>query len=303
MESVVPGGQLGLTSNVADVALIFEGGGMRASLTSAVVVELLRAGIYLDYVVGISAGSSNTANYLARDAARARKSFVDFAADPQFGDFRTWMRGQGLFNAEYIYQHTSGPHQALPYDFDTFTRNPAQMRIGAFRVDDGEQVWFTKDDTPELKDLMVRVQASSTMPVLMPPVTIGEHTYVDGALGPSGGIGLDVAKRDGFSRFLFVLTQPREYVKKQERFPGVYQRYFRKHPAVADALIGRAERYNATRAEIFELERVGKALVFAPKMMPLTNGERSVPKLAAAHSLGLAQAAAELPVWREWLGL
>ena len=47
-----------LSSNVTDVALIFEGGGMRASLTSAVIPSLLTAGIYIDYVTGISAGST-----------------------------------------------------------------------------------------------------------------------------------------------------------------------------------------------------------------------------------------------------
>lgn len=276
---------------------------MRAALTSAVAVELLRAGIHMDYVVGISAGSSNTVNYLSRDAARARASFVDFASDPNFGSWRTFLRGQGLFNAEYIYQHTSGPGQVLPFDFAAFRSNPARMRIGAFQAETGAQVWFTKDDCPERTDLMIRVQASSTMPVLMPPVKIGEHLYVDGALGPSGGIGLDVAQSEGFKRFLVVLTRPREFVKTPDRFPGLYKRHFRKHPAVAEALVGRWRRYNEVRDQIFELERAGQAMVFAPRVMPVENGERSVERLAAAHELGLAQARAELPAWKEWLGL
>ena len=69
-----------LTSNVTDTALLFEGGGMRAAYTSAVVAELLRERIHVDFVAGISAGSSNAANYLSRDAVRARAAFVDFAA-------------------------------------------------------------------------------------------------------------------------------------------------------------------------------------------------------------------------------
>ncbi|HZK05530.1 MAG TPA: patatin family protein [Actinomycetaceae bacterium] len=291
------------TNNVQDVALIFEGGGMRASYTSGAVIELLAAGIHIDYVAGISAGSSNTANYLARDPERARRSFVEFAADSRFGDMRTFLRGDGLFNANYIYQQTGAPGQALPYNFEAFQANPARMRIGAFRVDNGEQVWFTNEDCPGIDDLMIRVQASSTMPVLMPPVTIGEHVYVDGALGPSGGIATDIAMADGYEKFLVILTQPREYKKRPERFPGAYKRYFRTHPAVADALITRWRRYNETREELFELEREGKAMLFLPETMPVTNGERSVPKLAASHSLGRTQARAEVPRWKEWLGL
>lgn len=292
-----------ITSNVTDTALVFEGGGMRASLTSAVVATLLEAGIHLDYVAGISAGASNTANYLARQADRARRSFVEFAADPSFGSLRTWAKGDGLFNAKYIYEETGLPDQALPFDWATLQANPARMRIGAFDADSGEQVWWSKDDCPELADFMVRVRASSTMPVLMPPVRIGERTYVDGALGATGGIAIDVAEQDGFEKLFVVLTRERGYAKRPERFPAFYRRYFRSHPAVAEALTTRWERYNETRERLFELERQGRAYVFAPDRMPVNNGERNVAKLAAAHALGLAQAKRELPAWREFLGL
>lgn len=290
-------------SNVTDVALVFEGGGMRGSYTSAVVVELLRAGIYFDWVAGISAGSSNTANYLARDAHRARASFVEFAADPKMGNMRTWLKGQGWFNSEYIYEQTGYPGQALPYDFTTFQDNPARMRIGSFRVDTGEAVYWTKEDTPTLHDLMVRVRASSSMPVLMPPVTVGDAVYLDGALGPSGGIPLDAARADGFTKFLVILTRPRTYVKQPVKFTAALKRYFRKYPAVADAIAARPANYNRTREELFELERTGQAMLFVPEEMPVENGERNVVKLAASHQLGRAQAQRELPRWREWLGV
>lgn len=292
-----------LESNVTDTALVFEGGGMRASLTSAVVATLLEAGIHLDYVAGISAGASNTANYLARQPDRARRSFVEFAADPKFGDLRTFARGDGLFNAKYIYEETGLPDQALPFDWETFRANPARMRIGAFDADSGEQVWWSKDDCPEMHDFLVRVRASSTMPVLMPPVMIDGRTYVDGALGPSGGIAIDVAEQDGYEKLFVVLTRERSYVKRPQRFPSFYRRYFRGHPAIAEALTTRWKRYNATRERLFELEREGRAYVFAPERMPVNNGERNVAKLAAAHALGLAQAKRELPAWREFLGV
>ncbi|WP_338420100.1 patatin family protein [Raineyella fluvialis] len=292
-----------MTSNVTDTALIFEGGGMRASYTSAVVVELLRAGIHIDWVGGISAGSSNTVNYLTRDAVRARTSFVEFSADPRMGNVRTWVRGKGLFNAEYIYETSGHPGQALPFDFAAYQANPATMAIGSFRMSDGEMVYWGKSDTPDLVSLMKRVRASSTMPVLMPPVTIDGVDYIDGALGPTGGIALDAARAAGYQKFLVILTQPRTYVKPPLRNERLYGRWFRRTPAVVDALIRRPARYNATREELFELEREGRAMLFVPETMPVTNGERSVAKLQAAHELGLAQVRRELPAWREFLGL
>lgn len=292
-----------LSSNVTDTALLFEGGGMRASYTSGLVVALLEAGIHLDWVGGISAGSSNTANYLSRDADRARRSFTDFAADPRFGDVRTFVRGEGLFNARYIYQEAGLPGQALAFDWGTFAANPAQFRIGGFNATTGEQVHWGREDIADIHDLMIRVQASSTMPVLMPPVTIDGQVYVDGALGPAGGIPLDAARADGYSKFLAVLTRERSYLKPRQGAEWFFRRHFRRYPAITEALMRRDEHYNATRAELFELERQGAAYLFVPEQMPVGNGERNVGKLAASHRAGLSQARRELPAIRDFLGL
>lgn len=292
-----------LTSNVTDVALVFEGGGMRGSLTSAVPVVLLEAGIHLDWVAGISAGSSHTCNYLSRDTWRARASFTDLAGDPRFGSMRTWLQGKGLFHAEFIYEAAALPGGPLPFDWDTFHRNPARSRIIGFRADDGVQEVWTEADFTTPKDLMMRARASSTMPVVMPNTRIGTHTYVDGALGDSGGIPLDVAIAEGFERFFVVLSQPRDHVRRPLGAEGFYRRRFREFPAVAEALASRHERYNATREQIFALEAEGRALVFVPEVMPVSNGERNVAKLTAAHQLGLDQARRELPRWREFLGV
>lgn len=292
-----------LTSNVTDTALLFEGGGMRASHTSAVVAELLRAGVHVDFVAGISAGSSNAVNYLARDPLRARQAFVDFADDPRFGNWRTFLRGKGMFNAEYIYEHAGLPEADLPYDIAAYRANPARLALAGFDAVTGETRWWGREDMTTLQDLMVRVRASSTMPILMPPVHLEDTVYVDGALGVDGGIPVTAAEEAGLTKLLVVMTRERSYVKRPERFPAFYQRAFRRYPAVAEALVTRWQRYNATRERLFEMEREGAAYLFVPEVMPVSNGERSVAKLAAAHELGLAQARREMPAIKEFLGL
>lgn len=288
---------------VPDVALVFEGGGMRAAHTSAVVVALIRAGLVFPFVAGVSAGASNTVNYLSGDAWRARASFTSFAADPNFGGLRTFLRGQGLFHSDYIYRRTSGPGEALPFDWDAFAAHPAELSISAFRARDGATVRWGRADIPTRHDLMVRVQASSTMPVVMPPVEIDGDLYVDGALGETGGIAIDAAREAGFTRFFVVLTQERGYAKGPMSNPWFYRRHFRSTPAVADALLSRWSRYNAARQEVFALERAGDAYVFAPDRMTVSNGERNVATLQAAHEDGLAQIGRELPALREFLGV
>lgn len=292
-----------LTSNVTDAALIFEGGGMRAAFSAGVLAALLEAGVHTDWVGGISAGSSCVANYTARDPERAEKSFVDFAAEPDFGNWRTWLQGKGMFNSEFIYEQTSLPHQALPYDWAAFQANPAQVAIGALRCRDGEMVYWNRGDIQELPDLMKRVRASSTMPVLMPLTTIDGEVYCDGALGPTGGFALDAARNDGYEKFVVVMTRERGYRKAAARFPGGYRRLFRQYPAVANGLLERPGNYNRTLDELFELERQGRAFLLFPDRMPIKNSERRVPVLRQVFRSGRAVGERELDALRRFLGL
>ncbi|MDO5701015.1 MAG: patatin family protein [Bowdeniella nasicola] len=287
---------------ITDTALIFEGGGMRGAYTSAMVVALLEAGLDFRWVAGISAGSSMTCNYIARSPERARQAFVEIAEDPKFGSLATFLTGRGLYNSHYIYQESGLPDGAFPFDYAAFMANPADFRIGAFHAESGEQVWWSKRDIRVLGDLMIRVQASSTMPVLMPPVHLDGEVYVDGAIGGSGGIAIDRAEAEGFERFVVILTQPRDYVKRPQRGLAYIRHHYRRYPAVAQRLADRHERYNRTRRHLFELEAEGRAYLFCPETMPITNGERDVATLWAAHRRGLAQARHEVAAIARFVG-
>lgn len=276
---------------------------MRASLTSAMAVTLLKAGLSFDWVAGISAGASTAVNYLSGDAWRIRRSFVEFAAEEEFGGWRYFARGKGMFHGEYIYQRAGAPDEALPFDWNTYVSNSGDMRVIAFEAETGAEAVWSKKDTPNIDELMIRVQASSTMPIVMPPVRLDGHVYVDGAMGEDGGIALSQAQREGFEKFVIVLTQERGYRKESQRFPAVYRGIFRRYPALADALLTRWKRYNETRERIFELEAEGKAHVFAPDRMPVDNSTRDLSRLAAAHRMGLSQARREMPAIREFLGV
>lgn len=292
---------MGLHNNIKDTALIFEGGGMRASYTSGFLNVLLENEIYFDYVAGISAGASNTVNYLSRDTNRARFSFVDFVLDPKFGGWRSFLKGEGFFRAEYIYEQTPYPDAALPYDFETFKKNPAKLRIGAFDRDQGEMVYFSRDDIKEIKDLMKIVRASSSMPILMPPTKIGDRYFVDG--GISGGIALDIAQRDGYEKFFVILTRPKGYRKKPVQHQRFIKGYYRKYISVYEAMFNRHIAYNQTLDELESLEKEGKAFLVYPDTMPVSNSERNYRKLVESYNLGYAQGKRDLVKWKEFLNI
>ncbi|PKK40438.1 hypothetical protein ABB02_00297 [Clostridiaceae bacterium JG1575] len=288
-----------MESNIKGIALLIEGGAMRASMTSGFCNALLEEGLYFDYVAGISAGSSCAVNYLSRDPQRMHRSFVAFAQDPNFGGWGSFWRGEGFFRAHYIYEQTARADQALPFDFETFQKNPADFRIGAFHTVSGTLRYFRRSDVKSLEDLMKIVRASSSMPILMPPGEVRGEKYLDGGLG--GGIPLDIAKEDGYERFFVLLSRPKAYWKKPPKTPKVLERLLREDPLAAQALKGRHLKYNAIKEELLQLEQKGQALLVFPQTPPVKNRERNLEKLEAAYEAGLSQGRSEMARWMNFL--
>lgn len=272
---------------------------MRNSYTAACIVKLIQENVTFGWVGGVSAGASHTVNYLSHDAKRAEESFTDFVNNPSFGGVGSLVRGNGYFNAEYIYERSAD--KDMPFDWDAYRQHPADMVLAAARADTGESVYWTRDDVTEPEDLYVRVRASSTLPLLMPIRIIDGSPYVDGALGSSGGITIERAEEAGYEKFLFIGSKPRGYVRPEVARPAITRRIFRKYPAIADALIGRPPIYNAAKDRLLELERQGKAQLFFPEDMQVASTERNVDKLRANYQAGKAQTHAEWPKWKEFL--
>lgn len=291
--------------HIDDTALVFEGGGMRGAFTAGIVATLIEEGIDFAHVSGISAGSSNTVNYVSRDAKRAHDTFTTVADSPEFGGFRHWIEGRGMFNVDYLYDEIAQPDGDAPLDLDTFLANPAEVRIGAFNATRGEEVWFTKDDMRTVEEVGRCVRASSTLPIIMPTVTIDGDTYVDGALGPNGGIPLDAPMRDGYRKFFVVLTRPRDFVKTPTK-PGVCSALrlaFPRLPSIAEAVARRTVAYNAARRKLFQLEEQGRALIVTPGDLGIDKMEMNVDRLEDAYDAGVVRARADLPRWEAFLGL
>ena len=291
--------------HIDDTALVFEGGGMRGAFTAGIVATLIEEGIDFPHVSGISAGSSNTVNYVSRDAKRAHDTFTTVADSPEFGGFRHWIEGRGMFNVDYLYDEIAQPDGDAPLDLDTFLANPAEVRIGAFNATRGEEVWFTKDDMRTVEEVGRCVRASSTLPIIMPTVTIDGDTYVDGALGPNGGIPLDAPMRDGYRKFFVVLTRPRDFVKTPTK-PGVCSALrlaFPRLPSIAEAVARRTVAYNAARRKLFQLEEQGRALIVTPGDLGIDKMEMNVDRLEDAYDAGVVRARADLPRWKAFLGL
>lgn len=293
--------------NTGDVALIFEGGGMRCAFSAAYVVGLLERELNFPKVYGISAGASQSMNYLSKDVVRSRCSFVDLVKDPRFGGLKTFLQGNGYFNAPYLYEgiidELEGTNRPMEYDFDAFLKNPADMHIEALDWDSGETVAWTKEDMTNAHQMGLRVRASSTMPFFMPPTTFDGHTYMDGGMGSSWGILLEAALCDGYERVVVVRTQERGYRKKpmDGATKSLFRFLFRKHPIVAERTIERWKYYNEVLEKLETCEKSGQAFVIYPNSMPLSNKDRDFEKLLKVYQDASAQSLGDLDALEKWL--
>lgn len=291
-----------LTNNITDCALVFEGGGYRAAYTAAIANALLREGLYFDFVCGLSAGASHAVDYVSRDQHRVKEAFMGRDGNERIGGVRSLLRGKGYFNADYLYAGCIDDGR-LPFDFATFSRNPARVSIQAFERDTGRTVVFTKDDMPDVHQMIDRVRASSTLPMLMKPLPIEGTTYLDGGLGEGAGIPVRMAEQAGFDRFVLVATRPVGYRKTEPtaRERRMIVRFGKSHPYVRNALLTRWERYNEELDRVERLEGEGRCLVVRPNTMPVKSTTLDSTQLEAAYQLGAAQAQREIPRIKEFL--
>lgn len=282
-----------LESNVFKTALLFEGGSMRAAYTCAVAAYLLEQGIHFDNVYGVSAGSSNTVNYISRDIERVVNSFTEFVRLPDIGDWKTFITHKGLFNAHYIYEEAGLADGPLPFDIDTFNASPAKATIAAFERDTGRDLFFRKDEMSVLGDLMVRVRASSTVPIMMPPPKVNGRYCYDGGFAVGGGLPLERIEADGFDKVFVVRTRKRGY-RKPEGANAWANAFFWRRPFMREAVITRNARYNEACDLLDEWERAGKAYVFYSDELTLSGQERDYDVLRRNFESGYAQ------IKREW---
>ncbi|WP_169726172.1 patatin-like phospholipase family protein [Atopobium fossor] len=289
-------------NNITSTALVIEGGGMRGAYTSGLLSVLLEEHIYFSYVCGLSAGASCAVNYVARDLERMRRGFVDVADDPRAGGPKSLLTGRGYFDSEYLY-NAANLQATIPLDWETFKANPAILRIQSFERDTGRTVVWGRKHMQTLQDTLDVVRASSTMPGLMNPLEIDGQVMYDGGLGVGAGIPLHIAQDDGQTRFFVVASRPEGYVKPamQGMQHSAVGHMFGNYPFLRDAILTRAQRYNAAMEHLAKLEQEGRAFVVRPLNMRISNTTLNREELAEAFELGREQGVMQLDAWKEFL--
>lgn len=270
---------------------------MRATYSAGMVDVLLEEGLYFNMVAGVSAGCTLLVNYMTRDRRRLWQSFIGLAEASQLGGMKTFLKGQGYFNAAYIYGPENFAALGLEFQLDRWLANPGQVAIGAYNASKDRMTYWHKEELQTTADISRACRASSTLPGAMPDTYIRGDLYLDGGLKES--IPLSPAQAMGYRKFFVIATQPRGYRKKEV---GPWADFcYPKQPHIRRAIKARPEAYNARLEDMAALEREGRLLWVTPDEVLASRGEMRPDVLQAAFEAGRAQAKRDLAAWKAFL--
>ena len=276
--------------------LIMEGGAMRGMFTAGVLDVLMENGLVTDGAIGVSAGAVFGCNYKSHQIGRVIRYNTEYCNDKRYASFRNLLRTGNLYSEQFCYHEV--PERLDPFDEAAFAASPMDFFVVCTDVKTGEPIYH-KCRTGDAEDVRW-MEASASMPLAAKIVKIGHYELLDGGVADS--IPVRFFESIGYKRNLIVLTQPKGYVKKKNKFlPAIRARYFR-YPAFVEAVADRHERYNETTSYISMLEQAGQAYVIRPPI-PLEIGamERDPAQLRRVYETGRAVAQIQVEKIRAFL--
>ena len=205
------GGRDGRERRKLKTGIVLEGGGMRGIYTVGVLDLLMEHDYWPDYLIGVSAGASNSASYISRQKGRGRRTNLDYLDDKRYLSLSNWRKHRSLFGMDFLFRQI--PQTLDPFDFSAFWANPCVYTVGVTNVRTGQAEYFGKEAMRHDNTILA---ASCSIPVLSPPVAFEGQLYCDG--GTADPIPFRKALADGCQRLIVVLTRHRGYRKPPQRF-------------------------------------------------------------------------------------
>lgn len=282
------------------LGLVLEGGGMRGAYTSGVLRAFMDEGLDFPYIIGVSAGANNAANFISGRKERNKKVFVDYVSHKDYSGFRHLFKGGSYFNMDFLFDTL--PNKLVPFDYDTFFSSKTIFKIGVTDVETGRPVYFEKNDWDVSREEFINklLKASSSLPVLSPPVEINGRLYYDG--GVSDSIPIEKSMEDGNKYNVVVLTRNKGYVKKKQKLELYSKRYLKKYPQILRAIKRRHIEYNLTLEKINTLQEKGYIFVLRP-LAPLKVNrlEKDAKKLEELYNQGYRETMERMDEFKKWL--
>ena len=279
------------------LGMVFEGGANRTIFSCGVMDVFLEENLMPDYFIGVSAGIAYGVSYLSGQKGRNLELMEKYMADKRYMGMRHLIdrSERAYYNTKFVFDEV--PNRLLPFDYDSFAAYPGKVEAAVTNIHSGRAHYV---EVPRGRDMRDTLVASCALPVLVQPVKLGNHYYLDGGIADS--IPYEHALKEGCDRLIVVLTRERGYVKKKERAVSFTNRLYRRYPKIVEDMELRPERYNDSMKKLMELEQEGKVFVIAPETTyGVGRTETDTKKLRQLYDEGARIAKEQMQALRDYL--
>lgn len=242
------------------IGVIDVGGGLRGIYGAGVFDRCLDDEVYFDCCIGVSAGSANTASFLAGQKGRNYLFYHDYAFRKEYMSFYSLIKTGSYIGLDYVYGTLTNTGGENPINYENIKKYGGIYNVVSTDAETAEPVYFTKDDL-SLDNYRI-FNASSCIPIVCKPVEINGRKYYDG--GVADPVPIDRAFSLGCDKIVLVLTRPIDEKKQQGADSKAAAVLKHRNPPVAEKLRARAEKYNTAVERAKELQKEGKCLIIAP---------------------------------------
>lgn len=230
-------------------------------------------------------GALNGVNYKSHQIGRANRINLAFCNDSRFMGAASFASTGSIVGYDFIFNDVQD--RLDPFDNETFDASPIEMYAVATDMLFGTATYLPVKSA--VLDLDA-VRASTSLPLVTPPVEIDGHKYVDGGVADSVPIehvleeaGFD---RAGCHRYAGPLVR-----EKALRVYACRACPLCRLPYLLEAIETRHDRYNMQRMHLWKYEREGRALVVAPqKPVEVGHVEHDSAKLLDLYIQGRQEA-------------
>lgn len=262
--------------------LVLEGGGMRGVFTTGVLDYFLDRQLYFHYAIGVSAGACNGLSYMSRQRGRARATNIDLLEKHRYIGMKYLWTQRSILDREFLYEKL--PRDILPYDYQTYFRNPATFEMVTVNCMTGQPCYLTEKHSEE-RTLTI-AKASSSLPFVCPIVMVDGIPMLDGGIVDS--IPVQRAVTTGHAFNVVVLTRNAGY-RSSGRDRKIPKFIYKTYPRLRVALSHRHACYNRQLEQIGQMEQKGQILVIRPERpMEVGRLENDTRKLNDLYEEGYA---------------
>lgn len=277
------------------LGLVLEGGGMRGVYTTGVLDFLMEQNIYTDGVIGVSAGACHGCSYASKQIGRAYRVNTAYLKDKRYMGISSLIKTGDYFGSKFVYDEI--PNTLDLYDFDAFNTSNIKLYAVVTNLETGKPEY---KQCINMKQDVIYVRASASLPLLSKPVEIEGKKYLDG--GVSDSIPIHKFREMGYTKNIVVLTQCKEYRKGKNNLLPLIRKRYKKYPAFVHAMETRHMRYNRTLDELSLMEKEGNVFIIRPSTpVDISRLEKNETKLKALYKQGYEDAKKQLNALMEFI--